>query len=206
MNSVRRPGPPFTRAAVAVAVGAALLVAACSGTGGDGDAASTTEGPATTGPAETSLPLPAEAFDDVTTDTLGTPNPPLPGDIRPEAFPIGTLGALGNIQIQVVGVEQPGTDPTAPETLKVRLKVTNGSLDDLEVRRASFSVYLADGSAVPANDDSGTGVVDRSLASAETAEGELTFTLPPGARPIMMLFDSAGYGDRIYSGAFVVGT
>lgn len=188
---------------VTVALAVALSVGGCgSADTGEQAATSTTSTPPTSAPPAT---LPDDAFDDITDDTLGTPDPPLPGDIRPQGFEVGTLAALGNVEIQMVSVEQPGTDPASPSTLRVRLRVTNGSLEDLELRRQSFSVYLADGSAVPADDDSGGELFDGAFGSTTTVEGELTFTIPDGSRPIMMLFDSAGYGDRVFSGGFVVG-
>lgn len=206
MSSVHDRRPP--RPGVGVALVIALIVTAtgCGATGEDATGSSTSvPTPTSTTIDPTLSTLPPDAFGDITTDTLGTPDPPLPGDIRPEAFPVGALAALGNLQIRVTSVDQPGSDPAAPQRLTVRLDVTNGATDDLELRRSSFSVYLADGSAVPADDGSGEGITGVEIPSAATVSGDLTFTIPVGARPIMMLFDSAGSTERIYSGAFVVG-
>lgn len=53
--------------------------------------------------------LPPEAMD----DTISEPPPPLPGNIVPEAFEVGALAALGNVQMMVTGVDQPGSDPAS---------------------------------------------------------------------------------------------
>jgi hypothetical protein len=89
--------------------------------------------------------------------------------------------------------------------MTIRLDVTNGSLDDLELSASSFLLYFDDGSSIVLNPQDASGLFDGPFESAETIAGELSFTVPEGRRPILLLFDSAGYGDKVFSGGFVVG-
>lgn len=198
----------MTRTRLATPVLAALLAAAviavassCSSGG------VTAPDPTTTSSiAGVSVPtVPPNAMEGITGDTIGDPVPPLPGNIVPGAFEVGALAALGNVQMTVTGVDQPGTDPANPQRLVIRLDVTNGSLEDLELNPSSFLLYLDDGSSIIANPQDAAGLFDGAFASAETITGEVTFTVPSGRRPILLLFDSAGYGDKVFSGGFVVG-
>lgn len=180
---------------------AVVAVVSCS-SDGQTVAGSTT----TAATVESSVPtIPPEAMEGITGDTIGEPVPPLPGNIVPEAFEVGALAALGNIQMTVSGVGQPGTDPADPQRMVIRLDVTNGSLEDLELNPSSFLLYFDDGSSIVLNPQDTSGLFDGAVGSAEKVSGEMTFSVPESRRPILLLFDSAGYGDRVFSGGFVVG-
>lgn len=197
----------MTRHRLAVVALAALVAAGTTGLAACGSSEQdTTASSTTTSTVEVSVPtLPPEAMDGITDDTIGEPSPPLPGNIVPEAFEVGALAALGNVQMMVTGVDQPGSDPANPQRMTIRLDVTNGSLDDLELSASSFLLYFDDGSSIVLNPQDASGLFDGAFESAETIAGELSFTVPEGRRPILLLFDSAGYGDKVFSGGFVVG-
>jgi hypothetical protein len=188
-------------AAAAVAVAASISLAGC-GAGDDDTAASSTSTTATVtdpGIGDDTVPtLPPTVPDGVDADLLPDPSPPLPNNFGADPFAIGALATLGNVQIIVDGVGQ------RDGTFTVDLRLRNASLDDLGINVDSFLLYPVSGvGRTPRSADGST--FDGSIPADTWSEGRLEFDLPDDERPIVLVFDSAAYGDRVFSGAVVVG-
>lgn len=196
---------------MAVAI-AALITVGAAGCSADGDSAasSTTTSPTadTTGDtsdnSDTAVPtLPPAALDELASGAVGEPDPALPVDLTPVPFAIGQLASLGNVQLIATAATSTPGEGSTPGRMNIALRVRNASTDELPLQADSFRLYGVSGaSSVPVD---APGIGGTTIGADQWITGQLTFDVPATERPVMLVFDSATYGDRVLSGAIVVG-
>lgn len=200
---------PRTIAAVAIATLVCIATVGCSA---DGDsAASSTATPVsdeTTGGTsdaiDTAVPtLPPDALDELASGAVGEPDPALPVDLTPVPFAIGQLASLGNVQLIATEATWTPGEGSTPGRMDISLRVRNASTDELPLQADSFRLYGVSGASSVPVDASGIG--GTTIGADQWVTGQLTFDVPAGERAVMLVFDSAPYGDRVLSGAIVVG-
>lgn len=135
----------------------------------------------------------------VADDGSFTPEPALPADVNAIPYVLGDLVALGNLSLQVAGVDDEGPVAGAEGTRRVtiELEVTNGALEPVRLDDDDLRVYVADGRSAPAAD---LGTLGDDIASAATATEDLAFEIPASSPLMALVFDSSGHGDRVASG------
>lgn len=194
---------PPTRLALAVAAAALLVLPACTGDGGPAGAAASTAPPVTSTTAgDPSIPtLPPDALDDVGDGAVGNPDPALPVDMVPVPFAVGALASLGDVQLVVDGIATDGDGQAS--TVTVTARVRNASLAPVQFSPDSFRVYAASGRsfAVASPDD---GFFAGPVGADQWAPVALRFDVAAGQRPVLLVFDGAAYGDRVFSGGVVL--
>ncbi len=199
------PSKRRTALAIALAIVTIGVTVGCSGEpSSDGSSGSPTTTITTDGNATPAIPtVPPDELDAISDGAAGEPDPPLPVDMTPTPFDIGQLASLGNVQIIATeAMWSPGKD-TSPGRMEISMRLRNASAGILTVQADSFRLYAVSGqSTQPA---SATGVVDSPIEADTWVTGQLTFEVPAGQRPVMLVFDGADYGDRVLSGAIVVG-
>jgi len=181
------------------------VVGSCSSEPGDDEASDpTTMVSLADDNATSAIPtVPPDELETITDGAAGEPNPPLPVDMTPTPFGIGQLASLGNAQIIASDVMLSAGDDSTPGRMDILLRLRNASSDSLTVQAESFRLYAVSGaSSQPQN---AVGFVDAPIPADTWATGQLTFEIPVGERPVMLVFDGAAYGDRVLSGAIVVG-
>ena len=196
---------------MAVAI-AALIIVGAAGCSTDGDSAvsSTTTSVsdeatgATSGAGDIAVPtLPPAALDELASGAVGEPDPALPVDLTPVPFAVGQLASLGNVQLIATEATWTPGEGSTPGRMNIALRVRNASTDELRLQADSFRLYGVSGaSSVPVD---APGIGGTTISSDQWITGQLTFDVPAGERPVMLVFDGAPYGDRVLSGAIVVG-
>lgn len=196
---------------MALAIVALITVGAvgCS-TDGDSASSSTSASPTadTTGDTsdntDTAVPtLPPAALDELASGAVGEPDPALPVDLTPVPFAIGQLASLGNVQLIATEATSTPGEGSTPGRMNIALRVRNASTDELPLQADSFRLYGVSGASSVPVDASGIG--GTTIGADQWITGQLTFDVPAGERAVMLVFDSAPYGDRVLSGAIVVG-
>lgn len=180
-DSMRRP---LAAGAVALAL---LLASACAGPDDD-----TSQAPAPT----SSATLPA---DGEVPNTAGAPDPELPGDVVPIEFFVGDLAAVGNMKVIVEAF-----DRAADGRVTVAMAVENGALAPVVLTADSFRVYTSSGSSFLPDQPVARALAGLPVESTEWARGTLTFSVPNELRPVALLFDGSGYGERVASALIVL--
>lgn len=130
------------------------------------------------------------------------PVPELPGDINKIPFKFQELAALGNVQIVVTAVTNNSTktDTARDRTVDVTLIIRNGAFTDLMVRPDSFRLYTSNlNSVLPANNP-----FTEAYKSNTRHTVTLSFPITGGLLGVALVFNSAGYGDRVMSGQFLL--
>jgi hypothetical protein len=199
--------PSHHHRTVGIALAALMAIGAvgCSGESGNDDTSSQSTTIATTGQAsDSAIPtLPPDELDALSDGAVGEPDPALPVDMTPTPFEVGQLASLGNVQIIATEAIWTAGEADAPGRMEIAARLRNASTDTLTVKADAFRLYAASGqSTLPTK---ATGIVDDPIAADTWVTGQLTFEVPSGQRPVMLVFDGAAYGDRVLSGAIVVG-
>jgi len=138
-----------------------------------------------------------------TTVSVGTPEPPLPADINAIPYTVGSVGALGNVQVRITIPEEPPAVPDGVWLLNV--EVTSGALEPIQLDPSMFRVYTVDGrSYLPEaiGDIPQFGTVG--LESGEVHRGLFAATITSGSEPALFLVNPTGLGERFLAGAFAV--
>lgn len=134
-----------------------------------------------------------------TADPASYFKPPLPANLNAIPYLKGDLAALGNVQLQVTKVKDPGAKKDAPgtRTVVVTAKVTNGSMDDLTLKPETFLAYVSTGDSAKAQDDP---EITEPIDSGATRTVQLRFDVLKKAGLAFMVFNGQPYGDRVYNG------
>jgi hypothetical protein len=193
---------PSARRVLAVLGATVALTAACSAGDTTPDVASPTDPSVTsTTLADPAVPtLPAGALDDVDDGAVGDPDPALPVDMVPVAFAVGALASLGDVQFVVesaAAVTEEGSDVT------ITARFRNASLSPVQFSPDAFRLYAASGQSFTVADPV-DGFFSAPLGADQWAPVVLQFRVAAGQRPVMLVFDGAAYGDRVFSGAVAI--
>lgn len=134
--------------------------------------------------------------------TIATPQPPLPAGINQIPYKYNEVAALGNIQLAVATVtgNTPQVDDKAERDVVVNVMIRNGALTDVQLRPESFRVYTSDlRSVLPTNNP-----FTESYVSDSRHTAQLVFRVGPELLAVALVFDATGYGDRVFSGQFLL--
>lgn len=134
--------------------------------------------------------------------TIAEPQPPLPPGINQIPYKYNEVAGLGNIQLAVATVtgNTPGVDDIEERDVVVNVMIRNGALTDVQVRPESFRVYTSDlHSVLPTNNP-----FTELYASDTRHTAQLVFRVGADLLAVALVFDAAGYGDRVFSGQFLL--
>lgn len=196
---------------MAVAIAALIIVGAAGCSTDDENAASSTTTSAgdeatgsTAGAGDIAVPtLPPDALDELASGAVGEPDPALPVDLTPVPFAIGQLASLGNVQLIATEATWTSGEGSTPGRMDIALRVRNATSEELRLQADSFRLYGVSGaSSVPVD---APGIGGTAIDADQWITGQLTFEVATGERPVMLVFDGAPYGERVLSGAIVVG-